>query len=158
MYVEELRLGDVISARGVMGYRHFGIIVGWQSPHGYVVVHNAKGQGVICGWLRLFLQAGDVRLEKRAKEGKAREIVESALALRGADYYLLNFNCEHFVNFVHGEPVVSRQLQRTVWATLAAAAAAALYTRNRPQYDHYARRYRTRSGRFASRPFFGRYK
>lgn len=154
MEVQELRLGDVISARGAMGFRHHGIVVGWQAPHGYVVAHNAKGQGVVCDWLQLFLQAGDVRLEKRAQEGKQREIVESALALRGTDYYLLNFNCEHFVNLVQGEPVVSRQLQVAAWATTVAAAATAFYVRSRPNYDRSTHRYRTRGGRFASRPFF----
>ena len=54
MEILEPRVGDMISVSGALGYRHYGIVVGWQQPHGYTVVHNAKGEGVILDWIQSF--------------------------------------------------------------------------------------------------------
>jgi hypothetical protein len=148
------RIGDKIKVRGTYGYWHYGVIVGWQQPHGFTIVHNAKGRGVMLDWLQAFLSAGEVFVEKSAAIGTELSVAQRAVSLIGSNYNLFNFNCEHMANFAHGEPVQSRQLRSTVIAAIAAAVVGgALYNNNRPRYDCYVGRYRKRSGRFSSRPF-----
>ncbi len=87
-------------------YNHFGIATGDGN-----VIHNSKGKGVIKSPESEFSNGGEIWLCEITSED-LQCAYENAKALIGKSYDLISYNCEHFVNDVHGKGKNSVQIQR----------------------------------------------
>ena len=87
-------------------YNHFGISAGYDK-----VIHNCKKYGVIESSISEFAQGGEIWVCEITSEDLQRAY-ENAKSLIGKPYDLISYNCEHFVNDVHGKGKNSVQIQR----------------------------------------------
>src|SRR5688572_16042517 len=112
MEVYKLKVGDAIRIER-LGYNHLGIYVGRQGAIAHAVVHNDKGIGVVLCTLPQFADGKMVHLHNEAQgnEFEREQIAERALSMLGKEFDLINFNCEHLVNYAQNLTPESPQVQ-----------------------------------------------
>jgi len=97
-----LRPGTVLST-GRPGFRHFGV-----STDNYInglptVISNTGKYGkVVEESLEQFKEQGDLKIEGYWSSLTPQDVLRRAREKLGTRYLLLNWNCEHFVRFIHG--------------------------------------------------------
>ncbi len=103
-----LKIGDrILRPKGLI-FKHHGIYVGIHNGIP-LVAENQVGVGVRCVTLSGFLHgniSNIVGIERFNKsEDMRRKIIPRIEKLLGTQYDLVNFNCEHFAEFIqHGKP------------------------------------------------------
>lgn len=117
-----LQPGDAIERAGPLGTKHRGIFVGFDSLGRAWVIHNAKNECVKWDLLIVFAAGFPVTVASRIATSlqEQRMIVARAQSLLGKKYDLVNFNCDHLVNYSQAGVVSSPQLQ--IFALLGALA------------------------------------
>lgn len=144
----DIRLGDMISVPGRVGFvRHSGIFAGFSGGTAWVI-HNSKQQRqvVLEPWA-VFTEGRPVRIERRAASGMGGPVVDAARRWLGTEYELTTFNCEHFVTAVHDGCAKSPQLAG--WTTVSLLGLAYwAFSGSGSSYDPFVDRYRDRAGRF----------
>ena len=97
-----LRPGTILST-GRPGYRHFGISTDCYINGLPTVISNTGKYGkVIEESLEQFQEQGDLKVEGYWGSLNHQDVLRRAREKLGSRYFLLNWNCEHFVRFVHG--------------------------------------------------------
>jgi|SRR5882724_7253001 len=105
-----LRPGTVLST-GRLGFRHFGVSTDYYINGLPTVISNTGKYGkVMEESLEQFKEQGDLKIEGYWGSLLPQEVLRRAREKLGTRYIILNWNCEHFVRFVHGLKLESPQV------------------------------------------------
>lgn len=105
-----LHPGTILST-GRPGYRHFGVTTDQYINGLPTVISNTGKYGkVIEESLEQFQEQGDLKIEGYWGLLPPQDVLRRAREKIGTRYLLLNWNCEHFVRFVHGLKLESPQV------------------------------------------------
>ncbi|MDD5569641.1 MAG: lecithin retinol acyltransferase family protein [Bacteroidales bacterium] len=113
-----LKLGDrLIRQKGILS-KHHGIYVGIHNGIP-LVAENQSGQGVQYVSLFQFLLGNSsnlIRIEKfKGTEEVRRQIIPRINKLKGTQYDLINFNCEHFAELIQTGRPSSKQVDNVLF-------------------------------------------
>lgn len=116
-----LMAGDsvVIPKSNARLIEHYGVYVGLDKMRNHVFAENSVGKGVRLVTDKAFFKGcKSVIAVKRLAGGnfEREKAVKRALSLVGRPYELINFNCEHYSNFVQNERSESKQITKWFWA------------------------------------------
>ncbi len=102
----EIRVGEIVSVR------IFGIVehVGLVTENGTVISNSMRNSGVIEQSLAEFSAGKEVTRSGYPSDLPPSIVVARARSRLGAQWSLVNSNCEHFVNWAHGLKPTSPQL------------------------------------------------
>lgn len=106
----DLKIGSIVSTDRTF-YPHVGIIASKDRDGRITVISNSNSRGcVVEETLAEFLGGGDLRIDGYPSSLPPHAVLARARAKIGSPYSLINFNCEHFVRYVHGLEIKSPQL------------------------------------------------
>lgn len=119
--LENMKAGDIISVRRIIGYSHFGVYVG----DGMVVHFTGERKGelnprkarIIKTSMKYFQRRGKVKVVNKGKRFDCEEIVERAEWMVGkgkGKYGLTKCNCEHFARWCESGDARSDQVEYVV--------------------------------------------
>jgi hypothetical protein len=116
-----LNVGDIL-VRGKGPFsKHFGVFAGRDVNGSLLVAENQAGYGVRYVTYDQFLNGKPlVRVERF--EGSAwerQQVIPAINVLLGKEYDLINFNCEHFANYISRKQARSRQVENVGGIALA---------------------------------------
>ena len=78
---------------------------------------NSNGGNLICEPLDTYIKGKDIISVTKSNLG-SKDLTQMYEALKGYKYDFINFNCEHYVNFVTDKKLVSNQVFR--WGSVIA--------------------------------------
>lgn len=101
------------------GYRHRGIVVGWDFAGQPLVASNSAARGGVCvETLADFAAGRDVIIAELLDQQLHAAILRRVRERLGSKYDLVSWNCDHFVEWALGREVKSKQLRD--WSAIAA--------------------------------------
>ena len=114
--------------------QHHAIYLGFDSNNIEWIAENMIGEGVrIVKASDFFISAKEItRIEKfTGTETQRNDAIKRAIALKGSNYNLLTFNCEHYSNVVqHNKPNSNQVGQGFVFTILALIVAGILFSKD----------------------------
>lgn len=101
------------------GFRHRGIVVGWDGNGQPLVASNSAARNGVCvESLSDFADGRDVTIAELPPKELHLAIIQRVRKKLGSKYDLVSWNCDHFVEWSLGREVKSKQLQD--WAAIVA--------------------------------------
>ncbi|MFN0292831.1 lecithin retinol acyltransferase family protein [Pedobacter helvus] len=120
---EGLMAGDsvVIPKSNVGLIEHYGVYIGTDKMRNHIFAENNVNTGVrLVTDKTFFKNCNSVLAVKKLTGGNVErgKAVQRALSLLGKPYELVNFNCEHYSNYVQNERPNSQQVTKWFWTLL----------------------------------------
>lgn len=130
----KLKTGDrLVRSKGILS-KHHGIFAAYENGVAWIA-ENQSGKGVQYVQLSEFLLNDPDTLERIEKfngtEHQRASIVPRINNLLGTSYDLINFNCEHFAEYVQNGKAKSRQVTNTFIGLGLVALGVAIFSTNR---------------------------
>lgn len=96
-------------------FKHVGIISDQVMDGSQMVISASRRKGIVAEeTIMEFSDGKEVSLIGYPSDKSVLEVLRRAKSMIGAKYNLLKWNCEHFVRWVHGLRVESKQVQTGV--------------------------------------------
>lgn len=129
-----LLIGDRLVRNKFIFSKHHGIFVGWHNNN-YWVAENQNGKGVQYVTLSEFLINNPNSIDRverfKGNEYQRNNIINRINKLIGTEYDLINFNCEHFAEYVQNGASKSYQVGNALVAVCVIAIGYSFISRNK---------------------------